>query len=125
MARAHARLPPDRDVGGTARSITMNLETKTDPHAQVRALYRALIEHEDRFHEFKRALALYDLRAEQVEDEPTEAAALRQQLNERIRSWVQVPFDGISAVQMLQWRAIVVEERFNVSVSPWKESNNY
>ncbi len=103
----------------------MNLDTKTDPHAQVRALYRALLEHEDRFHEFKRALALYDLRADQLDEEPADAAALRDRLNERIRSWVQVPFEGISAVQMLQWRAIVVEERFNVSVSPWKESNTY
>jgi hypothetical protein len=103
----------------------MNLETKVDPHTQVRALYRALLEHEDRFHEFKRALALYNLSVEQIEDEPGDAAALREKLNERIRSWVGVPFDGISAVQMLQWRAIVVEERFNVSVSPWKESNSY
>ncbi len=103
----------------------MNLETKTDPHTQVRALYRALLEHEDRFHEFKRTLALYSVGAEQIDEEPADAAMLRQRLNERIRSWVQVPFDGISAVQMLQWRAIVVEERFNVSVSPWKESNGY
>jgi hypothetical protein len=103
----------------------MNLETKTDPHTQVRALYRALLEHEDRYHEFKRALALYDVPAEQVEDEPRHAAHLREQLNERIRTWVGVPFDGISAVQMLLWRAIVVEERFNVAVSPWKESNTY
>jgi hypothetical protein len=103
----------------------MHLVTKVDPHAQVRALYAALLEREDRFHEFKRALALYDLRSEQIEDEPTEAMALRERLNERIRSWLPVPFDGISAVQMLQWRAIIVEERFNISVSPWKESNVY
>ena len=103
----------------------MNLETKTDPHTQVRALYRALLEHEDRFHEFKRTLALYSVRAEEIEDEPADAAELRERLNHRIRGWLQVPFDGISAVQMLQWRAIVVEERFNVSVSPWKESNTY
>ena len=103
----------------------MNLETNTDPHTQVRALYRALLEHEERFHEFKRTLALYDVRAEQLEEEPADAAALREKLNQRIRTWVGVPFDGISAVQMLQWRAIVVEERFNVSVSPWKESNVY
>jgi hypothetical protein len=103
----------------------MHVVTKVDPHAQVRALYAALLEREDRFHEFKRALALYDLRSEQIEDEPTEAMALRERLNERIRSWLPVPFDGISAVQMLQWRAIIVEERFNISVSPWKESNVY
>jgi hypothetical protein len=103
----------------------MHVATKIDPHAQVRALYSALLEREDRFHEFKRALALYDLKADEIENEPTDAAALRDRLNARIRSWLPVPFDGISAVQMLQWRAIIVEERFNVSVSPWKESNGY
>jgi hypothetical protein len=46
-------------------------------------------------------------------------------LNARIRDWVGDKFVGLSATQMLQWRAIVVEERFNVSLSPWKESNNY
>lgn len=103
----------------------MTLETKIDPHTQVRALYRALLESEERFHQFKRTLALYELRADEIEHEPPAAAALRERLNEEIRTWVAVPFDGISAVQMLQWRAIVVEERFNVSVSPWKEANMY
>jgi hypothetical protein len=103
----------------------MNVVSKVDPHAQVRALYGALLEREDRFHEFKRALALYDLKSDEVENEPADAAALRQRLNERIRTWLPVPFDGISPVQMLQWRAIIVEERFNVAVSPWKESNAY
>ena len=103
----------------------MSIETKIDPHTQVRALYRALLESEERFHQFKRALALYDVRADEIEQEPPAAAALRERLNDQIRSWVHVPFDGISAVQMLQWRAIVVEERFNVSVSPWKEANGY
>ena len=42
-----------------------------------------------------------------------------------IGGWVGDRFGGLSATQMLQWRAIVVEERFNVSLSPWKESNNY
>jgi hypothetical protein len=103
----------------------MNVATRIDPHAQIRALYGALLENEERFHEFKRHLALYDLRADQVDEEPAEAAALRHRLNQRIQSWLPIPFDGISAVQMLQWRAIIVEERFNVSVSPWKESNAY
>jgi hypothetical protein len=98
---------------------------QTDPHAQLRALYSALLHNEEKFHEFKRMLQLYDLRVEQVENEPPEAAALRDVLNGKIRSWLAVPFDGISAAQMLQWRAIVVEERFNVSVSPWKEANSY
>jgi len=33
------------------------------------------------------------------------------------------PFDALTAEQLLQWRAIVVEERFNNVLSPWKESN--
>jgi hypothetical protein len=103
----------------------MNVARKIDPHAQVRALYGALLEREDRFHEFKRALALYDVKPEELENEPAEALALRERLNDRIRSWLPVQFDGITAVQMLQWRAIIVEERFNVAVSPWKESNGY
>ena len=31
----------------------------------------------------------------------------------------------LSVAQVLQWRAIVVDERLNVSISPWKESNVY
>ena len=103
----------------------MEVLTRVDAHTQVRALYGALLESEERFHEFKRHLALYDVKAEQVAEEPAEAAALRERLNQRIQSWVSIPFDGISAMQMLQWRAIIVEERFNISVSPWKESNAY
>jgi len=131
MARAVPRSrragPPPRRRQDAAKTggIAMHLTTRIDPHAQVRALYGALLESEERFHEFKRQLALYDVRADEVQEEPASAAVLRQKLNESIRSWLKIPFDGISAVQMLQWRAIVVEERFNVSVSPWKESNNY
>jgi hypothetical protein len=103
----------------------MQVVTRVDAHTQVRALYGALLESEERFHEFKRHLALYDVAADKIDEEPADAAAVRERLNQRIQSWVSVPFDGISAMQMLQWRAIIVEERFNVSVSPWKESNSY
>jgi hypothetical protein len=108
-----------------SRSICMNVTERMDPHVQIRALYSALLEDEERFHEFKKHLALYNVAPEDVDEEPSQAAAVRRQLNERIRAWLNVPFEGISAVQMLQWRAIVVEERFNVAVSPWKESNGY
>ena len=103
----------------------MNVSPRIDPHAQVRALYTALLENEERYHEFKRQLALYDVKVDQIEEEPATAAALRERLNQRIKTWLSVPFDGISAQQMLQWRAILVEERFNVSCSPWTESNLY
>jgi hypothetical protein len=97
----------------------------SDPHAQLRALYQALLSSQDCFDEFKRLLQLYDFDPREGDDEPGDAAAVRQRLNDRIRNWVGGNFGGLSAKQTLQWRAIIVEERFNVSLSPWKESNMY
>lgn len=101
----------------------MNTHPHLDPHSQLRALYMSLLQDQSRFDEFKNMLALYDLR--DGETEPAEAAAVRERLNLRIRDWVSGPFDGLTASQVLQWRAIVVEERLNVALSPWKESNLY
>jgi hypothetical protein len=103
----------------------MAAQVTYDPHSQLRALYQALLSSQDYFDEFKRMLALYSFDPHEVDDEPKDAAAIREKLNERIRSWVGSAFAGLSATQLLQWRAIVVEERFNVSLSPWKESNQY
>jgi len=96
-----------------------------DPHAQLRALYQALLSSQDCFDEFKRMLALYQFDPAAHEDEPNEAAAARRVLNDRINAWIGGGFGGLSATQTLQWRAIIVEERFNVSLSPWKEANAY
>jgi hypothetical protein len=103
----------------------MHTGSSVDPHAQLRALYLSLLSHQEHFDEFKQLLALYSVAPDQSDEEPEEAARIRGQLNERIRAWIGGFFDGLSAVQMLQWRAILVEERFNVSLSPWKESNVY
>jgi hypothetical protein len=103
----------------------MAAQVSYDPHSQLRALYQALLSSQEYFDEFKRMLALYSFDQRKVDEEPVEAAAIRQKLNDRIRSWVGGDFAGLSATQLLQWRAIVVEERFNVSLSPWKESNMY
>ena len=102
----------------------MTTTSHQDSHTQLRALYRSLLESEERFHEFKQLLALYSPGPAQTGEE-AEAAAVREQLNERIRMWVGGPFDGLSAMQMLLWKSIVVEERFNVALSPWKEANAY
>lgn len=99
--------------------------TTMDPHAQLRSLYQSLLSNQDQFDEFKRLLALYQITAAQLDAEPVEAVEVRDRLNARIREWVGGKFDGLSAAQALQWRAIVVEERFNVALSPWKESNAY
>jgi hypothetical protein len=96
----------------------------TDSHSELRALYRSLLEHEEHFHEFKQLLALYPANASAAGEE-TEAAEIRKQLNERIRDWLGGNFEGLSAMQLLLWRSIVVEERFNVALSPWKEANYY
>lgn len=96
-----------------------------DAHAQLRALYVALLEHQEYFDEFKHLLSLYNMPAEHVDEEPAECARVRATLNNKIRSWVAGPFNDLSVVQVLQWRAIVVDERLNVSISPWKESSAY
>src|SRR5690242_6685562 len=102
------------------------MSTQTmDPHAQLRSLYQSLLSNQDQFDEFKRLLALYQVAPTQLDAEPAEALEVRDRLNSRIREWVGGRFDGLSASQALQWRAIVVEERFNVALSPWKESNAY
>jgi hypothetical protein len=95
-----------------------------DSHNELRALYRSLLESEDHFHEFKQLLALYPSATSPTEEQ-AEAAAVREQLNERIRQWLGGSFEGLSAMQLLLWRSIVVEERFNVALSPWKETNCY
>jgi hypothetical protein len=97
----------------------------TDSHAQMRSLYLSLLTRQENFDEFKQLLAMYELPPVQLDDEPLDAFEVRARLNARIRSWVGGRFDGLSAAQVLQWRAIVVEERLNVSLSPWKESNIY
>jgi hypothetical protein len=95
-----------------------------DTHAQLRALYTALCTKQEHFDEFKQLLNLYV-----VEDwskgEPDEATRIRVTLNERIREWVGDQFEGLSPTQIMLWRAIVVESRTNVALSPWAESNGY
>lgn len=109
----------------TTASTSTNLPIATDPHAQLRALYCALLEHQEYFDEFKHLLSQYALPQEPLDEEPAEAARVRSILNSRIRSWLTGPFTDLSVAQVLQWRAIVVDERLNVSISPWKESNVY
>src|SRR6476620_8871478 len=98
----------------------MNSQSQ-DPHSQLRALYRSLLERQSNFDEFKQILALYPTTSNEATEETPEAAQIRAHLNSRIAAWLGGEFDGLNVVQLLQWRAIVVEERFNVVLSPWKE----
>jgi hypothetical protein len=101
----------------------MNTAQHPDRYAQLRALYNALLNEHERFDVFRRMLALYDV-PEDADVEPAEATAVREELNARIRSWLG-EFDGMGPQEILLWRRIVIEDRFNVTLSPWKESNGW
>src|SRR5262249_37629599 len=109
---------------GARKETSMDSHSR-DPHSQLRALYRSLLARQSNFDEFKQLLGLYPLSSIESREETEEASQIRAHLNSRIAAWLGGNFDGLSVVQLLQWRAIVVEERFNVVLSPWKESNWY
>jgi hypothetical protein len=96
----------------------------TDPHTHLRRLYIALLEDQNRFDEFKQLLALYEAPSEEI-GESEESTRIRQSLNTRIREWIGPEFEGLNTAQTVLWRNIVVDERINVAVSPWRESNTY
>jgi hypothetical protein len=93
-----------------------------DHGTQIRALYRSLLERQSNFDEFKTLLTLYPASLPANGQEPIEATVVRARLNSRISEWLGDPFDALTAEQLLEWRAIVVEERFTNAISPWKES---
>jgi hypothetical protein len=97
----------------------------SDPHIQLRRLYVSLLEDQNRFDEFKQLLATYPCDATEDGEESPEAIRVRAQLNARIGDWLCGHFDALSAAQVILWRSIVVDERINVAISPWKESNGY
>jgi hypothetical protein len=103
-------------------AVSANL---VDPHVQLRRLYISLLEDQNRFDEFKQLLAMYPTDSEDEDEEGEDARRVRAQLNARITDWVCGDFEGLSAAQVVLWRSIVVEERINVAISPWKESNLY
>jgi hypothetical protein len=105
--------------------MTLQLPTESESHEQLHALYQALLFNQDCFDEFKRLLVLYEADTEEQEEEPAEAAAVRERLNDRIRGWIGSAFEALNPTQVLQWRAIIVEERFTTASSPWRASNAY
>lgn len=88
-------------------------QTFRDPNVQLRALYMDLLRNQSHFDEFKHLLALYHPKGvdEQGRETPS-ASEIRHRLNERIRNWLAMEIEGLTPEQVLQWRAIVVEERF-------------
>jgi hypothetical protein len=98
------------------------MDTHRDAHNQLRALYRSLLERQSNFDEFKQLLSLYPDAVSDTAPESEEAAHIRARLNFRISEWVG-EFDGLTVMQVKQWRNIVVEERFNVVLAPMNETS--
>ena len=113
------------DGRGKKSMNAIALQHASDPHEQLRRLYRSLLEDQNRFDEFKQLLALYPTVEEDSDVESDDAKATRAKLNARISEWLKGEFDGLSAAQVVLWKSIVVEERINVALSPWRESNAY
>jgi len=116
--------PPYAAESDPPMNATAMRQEPVDFHEQLRRLYRSLLEDQNRFDEFKQLLALYPV-PQAGGDESAEAEEIRSKLNARIQEWLAGGFTGLSATQVVLWRSIVVEERINVALSPWKESNWY
>ena len=96
-----------------------------DPHAHLESLYMSLLTRQERFDEFRHLLAMYPNIPDDADTEPEEAVQVRQMLSERIREWTGSPLARLSSTEMRLWRAMLVENRINIAVSPWKEANGY
>lgn len=94
-----------------------------DQHYQLRALYKVLCRKQSEFDEFRMIMACY--RVDDVAMEPPEARVLRDMATQRAREWTGLPIRYFSPFQMLQWRKLLVEDRENIAICPWKESNLY
>ena len=93
-----------------------------DENERLRALYKTILDHQERFDEFKQLLALYVLPPGISGEEPEDAARVRMFLNSRIRDWIG-PFDGLSVMQTQQWRTLLVEGRWFVAIAPWNSAD--
>ena len=104
----------------------MNLQASSEVHDQLCSLYQALLSSQSCFDEFKRLLRLYDFFPGFAQDrEPSEAAQRRceQFLNDRHPGgWIGGDFAGLTVTQTLQWREIIVEERFSARRPAWRFS---
>ncbi|MBK7583764.1 MAG: hypothetical protein IPI67_26670 [Myxococcales bacterium] len=101
------------------------MQSVLDAQEQLRRVYFSVLESQEHFDEFKQLLALYPADNDDRGTETAEATSVRTSLNQRINNWVDFPFSGLSALQITLLRQMLVEERLNVALSPWKESNTY
>ena len=100
----------------------MDTVLHTEPHEQLRSLYRTLLNRQENLDEFRQLLSQYPPAADDYDREPLAATEVLQRLSQRIREWTGQPFGGLSASQMHMWRAIVIDRR--IALAPWGESRN-
>ena len=100
----------------------MDTVLHTEPHEQLRSLYRTLLNRQENLDEFRQLLSQYPPAADDYDREPLAATEVRERLSQRIREWTGQPFGGLSASQMHMWRAIVIDRR--IALSPLGESRN-
>lgn len=103
----------------------MQTESRKD-QPELQRIYFAVLASQERFDEFKQMLALYPSSDDYVRGtESEDARTVRAKLNARITQWADSPGSGLSAHQVLLLRQMLVEQRENVALSPWKEANSY
>lgn len=89
---------------------------RRDPNTELRALYMDLLRNQSHFDEFHHLLALYHpTDVSETGSETDRALEVRCRLNDRIREWLAMDIEGLTSCQVLQWRAIVVEDRFGTN----------
>ena len=65
------------------------------------------------------------LSAAHARTNPEQAAQIRELLNLRIAEWTGSRLQSLSCTDMLAWRGMIVDQRINLGIAPWKEANNY
>ena len=109
----------------SAEALAAAIPAPEGTNEHVWRLYIALLVKKERFNEFQQLLLLYPAEASPTEEEPEEAAATRALINRRINEWIGKEVPAHSAMEILQWRQVLVDGRFAIAISPWKESNFY
>ncbi len=86
----------------------------TEPQEQLRTICRNLLNRQENVYEFQRLLAKYPTNCDEF-NEPEEAKAVRENLNQCVRDWTGEPFAGFTVSQVQMWRAIVVDKRLGIA----------